>query len=93
MPKPTSKNPNPKSKINPRQLSPEKYAKLKAEAQAPYRGLRKFIYVAFGASGLIGAFVFLAQLASGQQVTTVLPNLAVQIGVIALMVWLFRLDK
>ncbi|MGQ4647136.1 photosystem II assembly family protein [Lyngbya aestuarii] len=93
MSKPTSKSPNPKSNINPRKLSPEKYAKLKAEAQAPYRGLRKFIYVAFGASGLIGAVVFLAQLASGQQANTVLPNLVVQIGVVALMVWLFRLDK
>ncbi len=31
-------SPNPK-------LSPEKYARLKAEAQAPYKGLRKFIYL------------------------------------------------
>ncbi|HEY9835027.1 MAG TPA: DUF3493 domain-containing protein, partial [Stenomitos sp.] len=59
------KNQNPNRKINPRQLSPEKYAKLKAEAKAPYRALRHFIYLAFGASGFIGAFVFLAQLAAG----------------------------
>ena len=89
----SSRNRNPNSKINPRQLSPEKYARLKAEAKAPYRGLRKFIYVAFGGSGFIGAVVFLAQLAAGQEVTTALPNLALQIGVVALMVWLFRLEK
>jgi hypothetical protein len=90
---PTSKNRNSNAKINPRQLSPEKYARLRAEAKAPYRGLRKFIYVTFGASGFIGAVVFLAQLAGGQEVTTALPNLALQIGVVALMIWLFRLDK
>jgi hypothetical protein len=89
----TSRNRNPNSKINPRQLSPEKYARLKAEVKAPYRGLRKFIYVAFGASGFIGGVVFLAQLAAGQEVTTALPNLALQIGVVALMVWLFRLEQ
>jgi hypothetical protein len=89
----TSKNRNPNSKINPRQLSPEKYARLKAEAKAPYRGLRQFIYVAFGASGFIGAVVFLAQLAAGNEVVTALPNLGLQIGIVALMVWLFRLEQ
>ena len=74
-------------------LSPEKYARLKAESKAPYRGLRKFFYVAFGASGLIGAFVFLAKLASGQNSAENLPNFALQVGVVALMVFLFRVDK
>ena len=46
-------------------LTPERYARLKAESKAPYRGLRKFFYVAFGASGLIGGFVFLAKLGGG----------------------------
>lgn len=74
-------------------LTPEKYARLKAESQAPYRGLRKFFYVAFGASGLIGAFVFLAKLAAGQNLSTNVPNFFLQIGVVALMVFLFRSDK
>lgn len=92
MPDPTSNKPtgNPKTA---RQLSPEKYARLRAEAAAPYRGLRKFVYLACAASGLIGAFVFLAQLAAGREVDTALPNFALQVGVVALMVWLFRLDK
>lgn len=89
----TPKNRNPNRKINPRQLSPEKYAKLRAEAKAPYRVLRQFIYLAFGASGFIGAFVFLGQLAAGHEVATALPNFALQIGVVALMVWLFRVDR
>jgi len=74
-------------------LTPEKFARLKAESKAPYRGLRKFFYVAFGASGLIGAFVFLAKLASGQNLADNLPNFALQIGVVALMVFLFQVDK
>jgi hypothetical protein len=74
-------------------LSPEKYARLKAESKAPYRGFRKFFYLAFGASGLIGAFVFLAKLAAGQDLANNFPNFALQIGVVALMVFLFRIDK
>lgn len=74
-------------------LSQEKYARLKAEAQAPYRGLRQFVYLACGASGFIGAFIFLAQLAAGREVASALPNFALQVGVVALMVWLFRLDR
>jgi hypothetical protein len=79
---------------NPKQkLSPEKYARLKAEAKAPYKGLRQFFYVTFGASGFIGAFVFLAKLAAGQDLATTLPNLALQLGLVALMIFLFRWEQ
>lgn len=74
-------------------LSPEKYARLRAELKAPYRGLRQFIYVGFGASGFIGALVFLAQLLAGREVGSALPNFALQVGVVALMVWLFRWEQ
>jgi len=85
-------DPNSKNSPNKR-LTPEQFAHLKAEAAAPYRGLRKFVYVAFGASGSIGAFVFLAQLAAGRDVGAALPNFALQLGVIALMVFLFRWEQ
>ena len=83
MAKSTSPNSSSRADINRQKLSPERYARLKAEVKAPYRGLRKFIYVAFGASGFIGAVIFLAQL----------PNLALQIGIVALMIWLFRWER
>lgn len=83
----SSKNPSNKG------FTPEQYARLKAEAQAPYRGFRKFVYVACGASGFIGAFVFLAQLLAGRDIDTALPNFALQVGVIALMVFLFRREQ
>lgn len=85
-------NNNEKDKIKSK-LGAEKYAYLKAEAKAPYKGLRKFIYVAFGASGFIGALIFFTQLIAGTNVSSTLPNLALQVGVIALMIWLFRLEN
>lgn len=76
-----------------KRFTPEQYARLKAEAAAPYRGLRKFVYVACGASGFIGGMIFLAQLAAGRDVASALPNFALQVGVVALMIFLFRLEK
>ena len=70
-------------------LDPELYARLKAEAKAPYKGLRKFFYLAFGASGFIGAVVFLAKIIAGKEIATALPNFALQIGLIALMMFLY----
>lgn len=75
------------------QRDPEKYAHLRAEAAAPYRGLRRFIYIAFAASGLIGGFIFLLQLLAGRDVTEALPNFAIQVGVVALMGWLLQLEN
>ncbi|MBR8834131.1 MAG: DUF3493 domain-containing protein [Stigonema ocellatum SAG 48.90 = DSM 106950] len=79
---------NPKNRVN-----PEQYARLKAEMAAPYRGLRQFVYVACGASGSIGALIFLSQLVAGRDVNSALPNLALQIGVVALMVFLWRWEQ
>ncbi|MBE9222792.1 DUF3493 domain-containing protein [Cyanobacterium stanieri LEGE 03274] len=76
-----------------KQSDPEKYAYLMSEAQAPYRGLRRFIYVGFGASGAIGAFIFFTQILAGKGVEDNLLNLLVQLGVIGLMVFLFKWDR
>jgi len=81
---------SPSPKHRPNQRTDQR---LKAEAKAPYRGLRKTIYVVFAASGLIGAFVMVAQLAAGTTVTETLPNLGLQLGIVALMAWLFRQDR
>lgn len=74
-------------------MTPEKYKRLMAEAKAPYKGLRKFVYGTFAASGAIGAFIFLTQVLAGRDVASALPNLALQVGVVALMVFLFRLES
>ncbi|HEY9879527.1 MAG TPA: DUF3493 domain-containing protein [Leptolyngbyaceae cyanobacterium] len=77
----------------PEGMSAEKYARLRAEAKAPYKGLRKFVYGAVGASGAIGAFVFLTQLAAGRDVGTAFPNLLLQLGIVGLVIGLFRWEN
>lgn len=74
-------------------LSPEQYARLKAEIASPYRSIRKFIYIGVGASGLIGAFVFFFKALALRELDTTLPNLALQIGIVALMVFLWRWEQ
>jgi hypothetical protein len=73
-------------------LSPEHYARLKAEAEAPYRTLRRFVYLGFGASASIGAFIFALQLLAGKDPGALLPNLVLQLGLAALMIALYRWD-
>jgi len=92
MPTPNSPD-RPYRPKNPRHLTPEQYKRLTAEIAAPYRPLRQVVYVACGASGFIGGLVFLAKIASGQQVSSTLPNFALQVGVVALMVLLFRWEQ
>lgn len=76
-----------------RTTDPEKYAMLRAEAMAPYKGLRQFIYVGLGASAAFGGFVFFAQILAGRNLDTALPNFALQSGVVALMVLLYRYEQ
>ncbi len=73
-------------------LTPKKYAYLKAEAQAPYKGLRKFIYFGIGASGAIGAFIFFIQILAQKTTSETIGNFFIQIAVISLMVFLYRLE-
>lgn len=74
-------------------LDPDKYERLKSELKTPYKGLRKFIYFSFGVSGLLGALIFFTKLIAGREIGETLPNFALQVGLVALMVWLYRLEK
>ncbi|QLE58568.1 DUF3493 domain-containing protein [Nostoc sp. TCL26-01] len=80
--------PNPKTRLN-----SEQYARLKAEVATPYRGLRQFVYLGIAASGSIGGFVFFFQVLAGRDVDTALPNLALQVGIVALMIFLWRWEQ
>ncbi|MEL7512264.1 MAG: DUF3493 domain-containing protein [Cyanobacteria bacterium J06554_3] len=71
-------------------MTQERFDRLVAESKAPYKGLRKFIYGAMGASGAVGGFVFFTKILAGRDVAESLPNLALQLGVVALTVFLFR---
>ena len=71
-------------------MSQERFDRLVAEANAPYKGLRKFIYASVGGSGAIGGFVFFTKILAGRDLAASLQNLALQLGIVALMVFLFR---
>lgn len=86
MPHPNS--PNAKSS-----LDPERLERLRAEAKAPFRGLRQFFYAAFAASALLGGFIFFFKLLAGEDFSTTLFNLVVQLSVFSLMVGLLWLER
>lgn len=72
-----------------RQKNPEKYARLVAEAQSPFRNMRLFVYAGCAISGALGGFIFLFQILAGRNLSTTIPNFAVQASVVALTTWLF----
>ncbi|MEA5571280.1 DUF3493 domain-containing protein [Calothrix sp. UHCC 0171] len=84
--------PNSQTKTS-KKLDPQTYARLKAEASAPYRGLRRFFYLAVAGSGFIGAFIFLTKILAGRDIETALSNLAVQVAVIAVAAFLWRWEQ
>lgn len=80
-------------KQKPDSIDPELWRRLQAEAKSPFRGLRQFIYVSCAISGAVGGVVFFFKLLAGKNLEATIPNLALQIGVVALMVWLLRIDR
>jgi len=72
-------------------MSTEKYARLRAEAKAPYRGLRRVVYLTVGASAAIGAFIMITQGLAGRATADLGVNLLIQFGVLGtagLLLWL-----
>ena len=82
-----------KPKSKPDSIDPELWTRLQAEAKSPFRGLRQFVYVSCALSGAIGGVVFFFKLLAGKNLEATIPNLALQIGVVAIMVWLFKIDR
>jgi hypothetical protein len=74
-------------------LSPSDRVRLLSELASPYRGIRKFIYLAAGLSGGIGAFVFLFRVLAGHDLAVSVPSLALQVGIVAAAVGLFKLEN
>jgi hypothetical protein len=73
---------------------PNKYDFLKKEARSPYRGLRKFFYVAFGLSGFMGGVIALLRLlAQRGEIGDNAQNLLIQVVVIGVMFRLWQIDR
>ncbi len=67
-------------------------AMLRTEARYPFRKLRLGIYIAFGVSGVVGFVVSFFRVIAGRELPNSLVNLAIQTGLIALMVFLWRIE-
>jgi hypothetical protein len=74
-------------------LNKEQMDRLRAEAAAPGKGFRRFFYVALAGSAFLGAFVFLMKAIAGEDLAQTLPNLLLQSGVGAGLIWLWRREQ
>ncbi len=72
-------------------IDPELKKKLLKESQAPFKGLRKILWIAFSGSALLGLLIMLSKIASGSELQQ--NNLFIQIGACILFPVLLFLDR
>ena len=59
-------------------IDPELKKKLLKETQAPFKGLRRILWIAFSTSGFLGLVIMLSKIASGSEFQQ--NNLLIQLG-------------
>ena len=72
-------------------IDPELRARLLQEARTPWRGLRRGLWVALAASGVVGLATMAMRSAAGDEVASV--DLLIQIGAVALFGGLLWFDR
>ena len=72
-------------------IDPELKKKLLKESQAPFKGLRKVLWIAFSGSAFLGLFIMLSKIASGNEIQQ--NNLFIQLGACVLFPFLLFLDR
>ena len=72
-------------------IDPELKKKLLKESQAPFKGLRRILFIAFSGSAFLGLFIMLSNIISGNEVK--LNNLLIQLGACVLFPLLLFLDR
>ena len=72
-------------------IDPELKKKLLKESQAPFKGLRRVLWIAFTGSAFLGLFIMILKIASGYEIQQ--NNLLIQVGACALFPILFFLDR
>ena len=72
-------------------IDPELKKKLLKETQAPFKGLRRILWIAFSGSAFLGLLIMLANIAGGSEIEQ--NNLLIQLGACALFPILFSLDR
>ena len=59
-------------------IDPELKKKLLMESQAPFKGLRRILWIAFTGSAFLGLLIMFSKFASGNEIK--LNNLLIQLG-------------
>ena len=72
-------------------IDPELKKKLLKESQAPFKGLRKILWIAFSGSAFLGLLIMLSKIASGSELHQ--NNLFIQIGACILFPILLFIDR
>ena len=72
-------------------IDPELKKKLFKEAQAPFKGLRKILWIAFSGSAFLGLLIMFFNIASGGELQQ--NNLFIQIGACILFPTLLFFDR
>tara|TARA_A100001035_G_scaffold157188_1_gene124139 strand:- start:256 stop:495 length:240 start_codon:yes stop_codon:yes gene_type:complete len=72
-------------------IDPELRKKLLNESQAPFKGLRRVLWVAFSGSAFLGLLIMLSKIANGAELNQ--NNLLIQIGACILFPALLFFDR
>ena len=72
-------------------IDPKLKKKLLKETQAPFKGLRRILWIAFTGSSFLGLLIMLSKIAGGNEIQH--NNLLIQLGACVLFPFLLFLDK
>ena len=73
------------------QIDPELKKRLLKETQAPFKGLRRILWIAFSGSAFLGLIIMLSQISSGSEFQQ--NNLLIQLCACIIFPTLLFLDK
>ena len=72
-------------------IDPQLKKKLLKETQAPFKGLRRILWIAFTGSAFLGLLIMLSKVASGNEFQQ--NNFLIQLGACVLFPFLLYLDR
>ena len=72
-------------------IDPKLREKLLKETQAPFKGLRRLLWIAFSGSAFLGLLIMLSSIASGNELHQ--NNLLIQLGACVIFPILLFLDR
>ena len=72
-------------------IDPELKKRLLKESQAPFKGLRRILWIAFSGSAFLGLIIMISQISSGSEFQQ--NNLLIQLGACIVFPTLLFLDK